>query len=315
MLKYTIILTKHPMSSTLIQMALIMACGAGWRIFSPAGLSADQTRKVLTTVVYYLFLPAMVLEVLWTAEIGLTSFEFSGLGIGAVGFGLIASWLVTTLFRFKDPQKGALILAASFPNVTYLGLPVLEQTFGSWARSVAIQLDFFAAGPLLFTVGIMIARYYGQDENKPKFILSFLTTPPFVAAILAVLLNVNDIVQAEWLFGVLNKLSAAVVPIMLFSLGLALKWQTISLKNTPYIIPVIVIKLILMPWLLIYALQFLTLAPEYKAAAIIDLAMPCMVLGIVFCDRYQLDSSLYAMAVTVTTLLSMLTLPLWYSIL
>ena len=34
-----------------------------------------------------------------------------------------------------------MILAAGFPNVTYLGLPVLEQTFGSWARSVVIQID------------------------------------------------------------------------------------------------------------------------------------------------------------------------------
>jgi len=44
------------------------------------------------------------------------------------------------------------------------------------------------------------------------------------------------------------------------------------------------------------------------------MAMPCMVLGIVFCDRYQLDGSLYAMAVTVTTLLSLVTLPFWYQI-
>jgi hypothetical protein len=37
-----------------------------------------------------------------------------------------------------------------------------------------------------------------------------------------------------------------------------------------------------------------------------------MVLGIVFCDRYNLDVGLYAAAVTASTALSMLTLPLWY---
>ena len=302
------------MSTTLIQMALIMACGAGWRIFSPGGLNAEQTRKVLTTVVYYLFLPAMVVEVLWSADIGVKSFEFTLLGMSAVIFGLCVSWLVTSLFKFNNPQKGAVILAASFPNVTYLGLPVLEQTFGSWARSVAIQLDFFAAGPLLFTVGIMIARYYGQDESKSKFVLSFLNTPPFWAAFVAVVLNLNHIVAPDWLLGVLQKLSAAVVPIMLFSLGLALKWQAVRLQNTPYILPVVVIKLLLMPWLLIHLAPLMTMSAEYKAAAIIDLAMPSMVLGIVFCDRYQLDSSLYAMAVTVTTLFSMITLPFWYGL-
>lgn len=303
------------MSTTLIQMALIMACGAAWRLLTPGGLAADDTRKVLTTVVYYLFLPAMVLEVLWSAEIGLQSFEFTLLGVSAVLFGMISTWTVTTLFRFRKQQKGAMILAASFPNVTYLGLPVLEQTFGAWARSVAIQLDYFAAGPLLFTAGIAVARWYGQDEGKKPSTLSFLTTPPFLAAIIAVLLNTNDVVAPAWLLGVLHKLSPAVVPIMLFSLGLALRWETVSLRNLPHILPVIVIKLLLMPWLVIYLSQFMTMNADSRAAAILDLAMPSMVLGIVFCDRYRLDSSLYAMAVTVTTLLSLLTLPFWYKML
>ena len=46
------------MTLTLIQMTLIMALGAGWRIMSPAGQTAEQTRQVLTTGVYYIFLPA-----------------------------------------------------------------------------------------------------------------------------------------------------------------------------------------------------------------------------------------------------------------
>lgn len=303
------------MSTTLIQMALIMACGAGWRLLTPGGLTADDTRKVLTTVVYYLFLPAMVLEVLWSADIGLQSFEFAVMGVGAVLSGMITTWVVTSLFRFGSRQKGAIILASAFPNVTYLGLPVLEQTFGAWARSVAIQLDYFAVGPLLFTVGITMARFYGQDEGKKPFMLSFLTMPPFLAAIIAVLLNTNDVVAPDWLLGVLQKLSPAVVPIMLFSLGLALRWETVSIRNIPYMLPVIAIKLLLMPWLLIYLSRFMTMTAENKAAAILDLAMPSMVLGIVFCDRYRLDSSLYAMAVTVTTLLSLLTLPFWYKML
>jgi hypothetical protein len=43
-----------------------------------------------------------------------------------------------------------------------------------------------------------------------------------------------------------------------------------------------------------------------------EAAMPSMVLGIVFCDRYNLDVGLYATAVTVTTVFSLATLPVWY---
>jgi len=304
------------MNSTLIQMTLLMACGIGWRRLRPAGLTAEQTRLVLTTFVYYLLLPAMVLDVLWAADIGLQSFQYTILGVGCIVFAMLCIWMVGTLFKFEDKRLGAMILAAAFPNVTYLGLPVLEQTFGSWARSVVIQMDLFATAPFLFTIGIMIVRHYGEDTSKkPKSALSYLNAPPFWAAAIAVILNLNGLVAPVWFAGVLQKLSAAVVPLMLFSLGLALNWQAVTGRNIPYVMPVILIKMLLMPLFAILLVSYLPMEGKYKAAAVLDMAMPSMVLGLVFCDRYRLDSALYAMTVTVTTALSLITLPFWHGVL
>jgi predicted permease len=297
-------------------MTLLMACGAAWRLAKPAGLSAEQTRQVLTTVVYYLLLPAMVLEVLWAANIGWHSFQYTLLGVGCIVFGMLCIWMVGVVFKFEDRRLGAMILAASFPNVTYLGLPVLEQAFGSWARSVVIQMDLFAVTPFLFTAGVMVARRYGEaGTDKQRSAWLFFNAPPFWAAALAVMLNLNGCIAPVWLVGVLQKLSAAVVPLMLFSLGLALSWKAVSVRNIPYVAPVIVIKMLLMPLFGIALSELLPISGEYRAAALLDLSMPSMVLGIVFCDRFRLDSSLYAMAVTVTTVISLITLPFWHGIL
>ena len=304
------------MNSTLIQMTLLMACGVAWRLLKPAGLTAEQTRQVLTTFVYYLLLPAMVLEVLWTAEIGWQSFQYTLLGVSCIVFAMGCIWLVGTVFKFENKRLGAMILAAAFPNVTYLGLPVLEQTFGAWARSVVIQMDLFATSPFLFTAGIMMARHYGEDSSEAsKSALSFLNAPPFWAAAIAVLLNLNGIVAPDWLAGCLQKLSAAVVPLMLVSLGLALNWTAVTARNIPYVLPVIVIKMLMMPVFAIAVASLLPMDGQYKAAAVLDMAMPSMVLGVVFCDRYRLDSGLYAMTVTVTTALSLMTLPFWHGVL
>ena len=293
-----------------------MASGIIWRLIRPMGLSAEETRKVLTTVVYYLFLPAMVLEVLWTADIGLQSFQYAVLGVVTILSGMACFWVLGVCFKFENRAFGAMILASGFPNVTYLGLPVLEQTFGSWARSVVIQLDLFAVSPLLFTLGIVVVRHYGKESSAVRQpLVSFFNAPPFWAAGIAVILNLNGIASPVWLTGTLKQLSGAVVPLMLFSLGLALSWQAIKLRNIPYIIPVIVIKMILVPIFAIIFVGFLTIGNNYKAAAVLDMAMPSMVLGIVLCDRYQLDSSLYAMVVTLTTLLSLIALPFWHHVL
>ena len=281
----------------------------------PAGLTAEKTRLVLTTFVYYLLLPAMVLDVLWAADIGLQSVQYTLTGVGCIVLAMFCTWLLGTLFKFEDRRLGAIILAA-VPNVTYLGLPVLEQTFGSWTRSVVIQIDLFAAAPIVFTLGIMIARHYGEDTaEKPKSALLFLNAPPFWAAAIAVILNLNGFIAPDWFAGVLQKLSAAVVPLMLVSLGLALNWQAVTSRNIPYVMPVILIKMFLMPLIAIILVSYLPMENKYKAATVLDLAMPSMVLGVVFCDRYRLDSALYAMTVTVTTALSLITLPFWHGVL
>lgn len=303
------------MISTLWQMFALIACGVAWRYWRPGNLSAEQTRTVLTTLVYYLLLPALVLEVLWKANVGIHSLQYTLFGGVCLSFAMACIWLTGLLLRFKSQQMGAVMLATSFPNVVYLGLPVLEQTFGHWARSVAIQIDLFATAPAVLTVGIAAARHYGQNGDKTREpFWSFLLAPPFLAAMVAVALNLCRVPAPLWLAAVLQKLSAGVVPLMLISLGLALSWRAVTWRNLPYVTPVILIKMALMPWFALWFSQYLTLDQAHKDALVLEMAMPCMVLGIVFCDRYQLDSSLYAMAVTVTTLLSLITLPYWHQV-
>ncbi len=304
------------MTSTLLQMALIIASGTIWRFFAPAGLTAPQTRHVLASVVFYLLLPALVLQVLWHADIGIYSFYYTVLGAACIVASGASCWLLGRLLKFQPQQMGAVLLAAAFANVTFLGLPMLEQLFGSWARSVAIQIDLFAVAPFLYTFGILVARHFGTDPSiKPTSVLLFLNTPPFWAALAAVILNVNHIETPIWLEGVLQKFSAAVVPLMLLSLGLALSWQAVKFRQLPFLIIVIGIKLLFMPWFAMELIKHLDLPAQYKAPAIMDLAMPSMLMGVVLCDRYHLDSGLYAMLVTVTTALSLITLPFWYALL
>lgn len=302
------------MVSTLAQMTTILLLGAMWRVLKPAGLSADQTRLVLTQLVYYLLLPALVLSTLWKARIGNETLLIAwvcGTGILISGSSL---WLLLRRFPLANAQTGALILAVSIPNVTYLGLPVLEQTFGDFGRSIVMQFDLFGCEPWLFTVGILTAQYYGETgEKHPPLWLSLCQVPPIWAAILAVTCNLNQITMPVWLNAILTTLSCAVVPLMLLSLGMGLEWQSVRWSNFPKVLPVIVIKLALMPlFALALALQS-GMRGQFLTASILEMAMPSMMFGIVLCDRYRLDSALYAMTVTLTTLLSLLTIPLWYS--
>ena len=300
------------MLEVILQMTGLLACGVVWRIVQPAGLEYKQTRKVLTSLVYYLLLPALVLSVLWQAELGSNSVFIALAAACGVLAGLLLTSFTCRACKTQAAQTGAIILAVAFPNVTYMGLPVMEATFGPWARSVAIQYDLFACTPLLFTVGILVASRLGSSDSKRSPFTELLRIPALWAAILAVLLNLLTVPLPTLIKGWLQLLERGVVPLMLFSIGLSLEWQQTRLRVLPRLLPLIALRLFIVPLIVLGVVGLMGFSGELRAAIVMEAAMPSMVLGIVICDRFNLDVSLYASAVTITTLLCLFTLPMWY---
>ena len=301
------------MLNVLLQMAALILCGIIWKLFKPGGLDPAPTRRALTSLVYYLLLPALVLSVLWRAELGTNSLLIAAAAAFGIFIGLILSSLTCRLCKLQSPEAGALILAATFPNATYLGLPVLEATYGSWGRSVAIQYDLFACTPLLFTIGIWVAVKMGRKTDKTAYsYLDLLKIPAIWALLLALILNGLDIPMPKIIADILGLLERGVVPLMLISLGLSLEWQRSRWRQLPGLIPTVLITLFIIPALVFVFTNALGLGGDLRAAVVLEAAMPSMVIGIVLCDRFNLDVGTYAGAVSVTTALSMVTLPIWY---
>lgn len=301
------------MLEVILQAAALIVCGVLWRVSVPLGLEAEGVRRSLTGVVYVLLLPALVLLVLWQAPLGLDSLRIALSAAAGVGIGLVAAWLWYRRGAQANPVVGALLLAAAFPNATYLGLPVLEATFGPWARSIAIQYDLLACTPLLLSVGIALAAWYGGSGERVHPLQALLKVPPLWAALAGIALNLLQVPMPAIVRSWLEMLGSGVVPLMLFSLGLGLRWAGTWRRQIPLVLPVAAIQLLLTPLLIWGLAGSLGLEGQTLAAVVLEAAMPSMVLGIVLCDRYHLDTSLYAMAVTVTTALSMITLPLWFA--
>lgn len=303
------------MIEIILPMAALIACGAAWRFWRPAGVDADRLRHALTTLVWYLMLPALVLDVLWTAAIGATSLRIAGIAMLMVVAGLALSGLGCRLCRQGRGSTGALMLAAGFGNVTYLGLPVLEQTLGPWARSVAIQYDLFASTPLLLTLGALVGKRYGDGRVPHAILPELLRVPPLWAAAVAAALNLLEIHRPSLVHGTLGLLGGAVVPLMLIALGLSLRWHHTLWKQLPTVAPVVLIRLLIVPLLAVGATAALGIGGDLRIAVVLEAAMPSMVIGIVLCDRYGLDTHVYAAAVTITTVISIATLPLWFALL
>ena len=102
---------------------------------------------------------------------------------------------------------------------------------------------------------------------------------------------------------------------MLFSLGLALTFDRFRRGDAPALAAVTVIQLLLAPLVALGLAAAFGLDGVPGMATVLETAMPAMVLGLVFCDRFGLDTGLYAAAVTLTTAVSLVTLPIWFAFL
>lgn len=295
--------------------AILITAGALWRHFKPFGLVPETVRGVLSAVVYNLLLPALVLVALWRTPLSLDMARISVLAVTDVLVGLGLSWTWCRLCRLDREVTGALLLAAAFGNVTYLGLPVLEASLGPWARAVAIQYDLFGCTPLLFTVGILVARHYGAGQTGEAPLGALLRAPPLWAAAVALVLSTAGVALPVWLGTLLNRLSAGVAPLMLLAVGLSLAFERGMAARLPSLVPVAAIQLVLMPMVIWMLAVVLGVGGDLRIAVVLEAAMPSMVLGLVLCERYGLDTARYAQAVTVTTIASMVTLPAWLALL
>jgi len=301
------------MFEALIQMGALILCGVVWRYVAPGGLEAGSTRTALTGLVYYLFLPALVLLVLWQAPLGTDSLKIALVAsVAIVASLLLMAWLCNVC-NMDGPTRGAALIAAAFPNATYLGLPVLEATLGKEARSIAIQYDLFACTPLLLTVGVWVAMHYGNSTEAKLKLNSLLKVPALWAALLAVVLNMLAIPLPGGLRSWLQTLANGVVPLMLISLGLSLYVTRQHLQSMRSIFPVLGVKLFFMPAIVLALSSALGMQGMLQQAVVLEAAMPSMVLGLILCDRYGLNNVVYAAAVTASTAVSFLTLGPWFS--
>ena len=301
------------MLMVMLQMALLIAVGVLWQRLAPAHITAVAHRRALTDLVFYILLPALVLNVIWQAPFDASSIKISLTALATLAVSMLLMWLCIKCMDVTRPQQGALLLAATFPNATYLGLPVTGQVLGDWTQVIVLKFDLFACTPVLLTIGILIAHRFGEGQAKIHPLQELMRVPPLWALAVASVLNVTKIPQPELVAHALQTLSGGVVPLMLIALGMSIRWDTLQKRYIPLLLPVCVISLVIAPLVALGVGGALGLESRTLTAVVLLSAMPTMIFGIVICERYQLDGALYAAAVFLTTLLSMATLTIWFN--
>src|SRR5512137_934247 len=308
---------EPPITKVLYPFGLIVAAGYLWRFFEPGGLDRHRLRHALNMAVLHFFLPALAFGLIATAKVD-RSFLAVPLTAAAVtvlclGAGAAAYHWLPWFRSAPRTAIGVLLLSSGFGNVTYLGLPVITETLGARYGYIAILYDLLATTPVLLTVGMLTAARFGSGGTV-SFAASFrrvLKLPPLWAVFFGIAAHAVSVPKT--VLDAAQIMGRAVIPVMIFTVGLALDFRDI--RRLPVAAPALGIKLLLAPVLAWLFARALGMTGDILQGVVIEGAMPVMVLSLVLADEFELDVPLAAACITASTVASFFTLPMMMKIL
>ena len=296
------------------QLGFFVGLGVAWRYVSPMGVSAGAMLRPVLVLLYTVFLPALTLSVMWKLPLTSTTLRIVLVMIGATAVGLAAAWFYFKSRNISPRSQAAFILAAAFGNVLVLGMPITQAVVAKWTVRGAVEFEVFAVLPLLFTAGVFIAHKLGERGNEAPGV-GLIKQPIIIMALLGLLLYIAKVIMPGLVAVWLQMAAVGIVPLGMIAVGLALQWHKQWNELISYLVPVAVIQMVIVPLALWGLFHIFGLSgPQTYRSMMLQAAMPAMLIGYIFCEKYKLDMAAYTAAFSFTTVVSIATTPLWLSL-
>jgi predicted permease len=235
-----------------------------------------------------------------------------------IGFGLSFLFFYTLGKRLGWSNKliGCLVLTAGLGNTSFVGFPIIQALYGEEGLQTAIIVDQPGTFVVMTTLGVLTAGFFARGENNSRAIVKKIVLfPPFIAFVLACLMNVVQLDFVGEMKYVFKTLGATITPVALVGVGLQLKID-VKNKHWRFLSLGLLFKLILTPLFFLVVYKVLlggnSLAVD---VSIMEAAMAPMITGAILASNYGLKPKLSAMMVGVGIPLSFITLTMWYFIL
>ena len=271
------------------------------------GKRLELEARTLTRVAYYVFVPAFIFQAISTADMPLTN------ALKLVLF-IVAAHLLTVfaaggigrMLGHSREMIAALVMIAAFGNVGNYGLAVIRFHLGD--ASVAPATIYFVAVSISAFIICVGAAGWAHGGRRGA-VWKVLKTPALWATLPAAVVSVGDYQVPLMLERMIGLLADAMIPVMLFALGLQLQEQGRVHLNGDVLLGS-AIRLFLAPMLTFAVAGMFTLGSIESVSGILQAAMPAAILVSIIAKENNIVPAFVTSVVVVSTLASVLSLTL-----
>jgi len=291
-------------------MFLIIAAGF---VLRRRGIITDEGKKVLTDIILCFVLPCNILKSYMMAiEPGFWSTMLALLAV-ATGVQVLSLILAHTLYRrFRPSEMQVYQYGTVTSNSGFLGLPVTEGVFGPTGVLYA-SVFLVPQRIVMWTAGA--AFFQKGNGSKWSAYRKILTNVCMIATYFGLLVMLLQIKFPPVIEKTITTVSSSNTALTMLYIGAVIgdvDFNGLVSWNQVYYATV---RLVLIPLITFSASSLLGLKPLVVGVATLLSAMPCGSTTPLLAAKYGADEIAGAKAVIFTTVLSLITLPIWSMIL
>lgn len=278
---------------------------------SKTNIITQKINKGLTDILIQIALPFMIVtSFIFTYD---DNIKFNVLNTFYYSF--IAYIIVTVissllLFPVRNDKKTILHFANVFTNTGYVGFPILNSLYGAEGVIYGSIFNMFFV-IFVWTYGLMLFKGYLRKEELNKEIKKMLLNPSIIAVFIGIMIMIFDIQLPNFLSSSIKGIGNITGPLSMIIIGVILSNVKIGnhLKDWTMYYGIIT-KLVIIP-VIIYLISIL-LVDRSKAVntVIIMTAMPASAMTSIFAESFNKEKEYAAILVSITTLLSLITVPI-----
>ena len=275
------------------------------------GYMGGEFDKKLSSLVINFTCPALILASAMTGELPDRRLILPLLGISTLTYILLTgvAFLLPRFLTKKKDNEGIVGFALMFGNVGFMGYPVVASIFGHQAVFYAAVLNVVNTFAV-FTIGTILV--VGDLSDKRHFQKKVLYSTPMLSAYLAMLIVALGI---DGIPGVISQpltmIGNITVPAALLIIGSSMSQLSArSMLGNMTVYTTTVFRLLLIPIGLYYLCSALGFDSYVVNINTLVVAMPVATYGTILCLKYNRDTTLITETTLITTLLSMITIPL-----
>jgi hypothetical protein len=224
---------------------------------------------------------------------------------------MVIAWLVIPLFRVSKQEAGTYRVMLIFSNIGFMGFPVIKAVYGSDAMLYA-ALFLIPYNLLLYTYGIGEMRGGAEEEGEKKGIAwKKIFNVGVIASLIAMAIALLHIQVPSFIETTVSSLSGLTAPLSMIVIGASMADMNLKeLFMDGKLLVFSVLKLILIPVAGTLLLGLFVKNELLLGVCLIMLSTPVGSMTAMLAQQYGGDYELDSRGVALTTLLSVVTIPL-----